>query len=44
MVPDPGTGPRCEPPGVSMAAESLRLVCVIMYIFSGTSTSSGGFF
>lgn len=27
-----------------MAALSIRLVCVIMYRFSGTSSSSGGLF
>ena len=27
---------------VLMAAVGLKLVCVMMYVFSGTSTSSGG--
>jgi len=41
MVFAPATGPQCEPTGVSMAAMSIRLVCVIRIIFSGTSASSG---
>ena len=36
-----GIGPQCEPPHTtSVAAVGIRLVCVIMYIFSGP-TSSG---
>ena len=33
MVPVPGTGLRCEPPQVSMAAVRGRLVCVV-HIFT----------
>jgi hypothetical protein len=36
-------GPQCEPPQVSKAAESVRLIWVITYIFSGP-TSTGGLF
>jgi hypothetical protein len=41
MVSAPGTGPWCEPSGVSIAAVDIRLACVIMYIFCGTSSSGG---
>ena len=33
MVPTPGTGSLFESPGVSMAAEGIRQVCIIMYMF-----------
>lgn len=42
-VPSSGTGPQCEPPQVSMAALDIRLVCVIMCMFSGP-TSNGELF
>lgn len=44
MASAPGTGTWCEPPKVSIAAMGVRLICVIVYLFSEPSTSSGGFF
>jgi hypothetical protein len=39
MVSAPGTGP----PGMSLQ-QGIRIVCLIIYIFSGTSTNNGGVF
>jgi hypothetical protein len=39
MVPAPRTGPQCEPLLALMATVGIRLVCVIMYIFFGPTSS-----